>query len=70
MPHITMRDLSVAIAEVRKRINSAERAHRTIKMYEDDPLIEALSDLNHIVNVLSDVIEDEKLNNLTKGEQD
>jgi hypothetical protein len=70
MPYITMRGLSLAIARIGTRIDSAIREHN-IEMHEDDALKEALDDLKHISNALFDAIEDEKLNetmNLTKGE--
>jgi uncharacterized protein YgfB (UPF0149 family) len=69
MPYITMRGLSRALSRIAEQIDSGIREHN-IKMHEDEPLKEALDDLKHIANVLFDAVEDEKLNNLTKGEQD
>jgi hypothetical protein len=72
MPYITMLGLSFALARIRERIYLATRAHN-IKMDEDDPLGEAIDDLQHLANAFYDAIEDNKLNkamNSTKGNYD
>ncbi|MDR3186996.1 MAG: hypothetical protein LBT63_01005 [Holosporaceae bacterium] len=61
MPYISMQNISLAIARIGTRIDSAIREH-SIEMNEDDALKEALDDLKHLANVLYDAIEDESLN--------
>jgi hypothetical protein len=51
-----------------RKCKDNRRIRKWLKKNTDDALKEAFDDLKHISNALFDAIEDEKLNNLTKGE--